>query len=135
MMILWDIFAVTNPHGPISHLLSQRQLWIYMSESFPDLPAGLSYKTSYYELGTGDIIFLGVLVGRGGMTHDFYTTICCVHAVLMGYILACIHSIIMKKTVPALPAALGIGILFYILCRVFCPQEMISQLIQRGLYM
>lgn len=135
LMILWDIFAVTHPSGPISYLLYQRKSWIYMSEPFPDLPAGLSYKTPSYELGTGDIIFLGVLVGRGGMTHDPYTTICCVYAVLMGYVLACVHSIVMKKTVPALPAALGIGILFYILCRFFQPQLMISLLIQRGLYL
>jgi hypothetical protein len=135
LMILWDLFAVTHPLGPISLILSYKQQWLYMAETSPQLPHGLTYKTTFYELGTGDIIFLGVLIGRGCMTHEIFTTICCVSAVLMGVILACLHSIVMKKTVPALPGALGVGLVIYLLCRVLNPQHLMTEIIQRGLYL
>lgn len=135
LMILWDIFAVFHPLGPINIILKQRQYWIYMAQSTIDIPNGLSYKTSNYELGTGDIIFLGVLIGRGCMTREVYTIVCCISAVIMGYIVACIQSISMKRTVPALPGALGIGLLVYILCRVFNPQNFINDMIHNCIYM
>jgi hypothetical protein len=134
-MMIWDLFAVSHPWGPISLILSHRQHWIYMAEIYADIPSGLTYKTPYYELGSGDIIFLGVLIGRGAMTHEIYTIICCLSAIMMGVIFACFHSIVMKKTVPALPSALGVGLVIYLLCRLFNPQHLMTQLIHRGLYM
>lgn len=134
LMILWDIFAVYHPYGPISIIMSQRQHWIYMSESYIEIPNGLSYITSNYQLGTGDIIFLGVIIGRGSMTRQVYTIISCIQSILMGYIIACLHSIIVKRTVPALPSALFIGVLIYIICRLINPQHLITLVLQQGLY-
>ena len=134
LIILWDLFSVLTIYGPISIILSTRQYWIYNSEKFVDLPNGLTYITSYYELGTGDIIFLGVIIGKGGMTHEIYTIICCISSIIIGYMITCIHSIIVKRTVPALPSALCIGIIFYIICRLIHPQQMITQFIEKGLY-
>jgi hypothetical protein len=135
-VVLWDVFAVYHPMGPINKILRQRQEWIYMGDPL-DLPRGLVYVTRYFELGTLDIVMLGVLAGRGAIaaTGSPCTFLSGVVAVLVGFMTTCMHSIVKQRTVPALPAAMSIGVIVYILCRVLDIQVMMSSIIEKGLYM
>lgn len=133
LMMVWDVYAVSHPTGPIFRIIQQRQEWIYMGEA-RDLPPGLVYHTKYYELGTMDLILMAVIVGRGGIVDGYVTFFACVLAVIVGFMATCLHAMAVKKTVPALPAALSFGIVVYILCRILNVQLMMTKIIQHGVY-
>lgn len=134
LVILWDVFAVYHPIGPIHQILRQQREWIYMGDPLA-LPRGLVYETRRFELGTLDLVMLAVLAGRGAIsTGSFCTFLSGVVSVLVGFMTTCLHAIMEKRTVPALPASMTIGIVVYVLCRLLDIQGMMCIIIEKGHY-
>jgi hypothetical protein len=133
LMVLWDIFAVNSRMGPINIIIHTRQHWIYMGEEF-DMPPGLTYRSEDgFELGTGDIIFYGLLVGRS-MLMSYATLFSSILAILVGFVLTALYTIRIGRTVPALPVAMTIGVVVYVLVSVLNIQLMMTEFISRGFY-
>lgn len=135
LMIVWDVYAVAHPRGPIHLMLEQRRHWVYMGEhSAGSIPGGLVYSTRYFELGTMDLVFLGVIVGRGAISGGYCTLFACVPSVLVGFMATCLHAMASRSTVPALPLALSVGIATYAFCTTTDIQGMVSKTARRGVY-
>ncbi|CAI9281503.1 unnamed protein product [Lactuca saligna] len=77
------------------------------------------------KLGLGDFIFYSVLVGRAAM-YDFMTVYACYLAIIAGLGITLILLALYQKALPALPVSVLLGVLFYVLTRVFL-EEFIVQ--------
>lgn len=77
------------------------------------------------KLGLGDFIFYSVLVGRAAM-YDFMTVYACYLAIIAGLGITLILLALYQKALPALPVSVMLGVLFYVLTRVFL-EEFIVQ--------
>ncbi|XP_076930627.1 presenilin-like protein At2g29900 [Bidens hawaiensis] len=77
------------------------------------------------KLGLGDFIFYSVLVGRAAM-YDFMTVYACYLAIIAGLGISLILLAFYQKALPALPVSVMLGVLFYVLTRVFL-EEFIVQ--------
>lgn len=109
LLIVWDLLAVLTPCGPLRYImLIEQQRKNEGAEEFK-LPPGLIYETRLFTLGTGDLIFFGVVVGRAA-TINFVTTVCTFLAIFAGMsatIWVTIRS--NRHALPALPLALGMA--------------------------
>lgn len=120
LMVLWDVFAVLSRYGPIYFIMHIQQHWKYMGEPF-ELPKGLAFVTDYYTLGTGDLIFYGVLYGRAYMA-GFYAGLACLLAILIGFACTAIYTLFSPTiVVPALPITVVIGTAVYFLSVLLPP--------------
>lgn len=99
-----------------------------------EVPRGLTYRSDNFELGTGDIIFFGLLVGRS-VLRGYVCMFSCILAVLVGLVLTAIYTIYRGVTVPALPIAMALGIVVYVLVVVLSTQDMVTTFIEHKLYM
>lgn len=113
-LMAWDLFAVKFPIGPFQVILIKQQSHVWMSKQC-DFPAGLLYETSSgFNLGSGDFLFYGVIVG-----HTFmYGTAPGVSSGL-GVLLGQSANVIWSSSklggsVPALPLAITSGLGCYI---------------------
>ncbi|KAK1422295.1 hypothetical protein QVD17_25307 [Tagetes erecta] len=77
------------------------------------------------KLGLGDFIFYSVLVGRAAM-YDFMTVYACYLAIIAGLGITLALLALYQKALPALPVSVMLGVLFYVLTRVFL-EEFIVQ--------
>lgn len=77
------------------------------------------------KLGLGDFIFYSVLVGRAAM-YDFMTVYACYLAIIAGLGITLMLLALYQKALPALPVSVLLGVLFYVLTRVFL-EEFIVQ--------
>nr|XP_043617275.1 presenilin-like protein At2g29900 [Erigeron canadensis] len=82
-------------------------------------------STGAIKLGLGDFIFYSVLVGRAAM-YDFMTVYACYLAIVAGLGITLILLALYQKALPALPVSVLLGVLFYVLTRVFL-EEFIVQ--------
>ena len=131
-LIVWDVIAVLTPCGPLGYIMREetaRALAIQEREQsrvrareqggtedddLPGmrLPPGLLYEGDLFRLGTGDMLFYCVLVGRAAMS-DWETFVMVLVAVLAGLAVTIGISFATKLVVPALPAALVFGVVAY----------------------
>ncbi|GBG31136.1 Presenilin [Hondaea fermentalgiana] len=109
-MVVWDLFAVLTPCGPFRYAMELEQERKYMAIDF-QMPQGMVYQGSLYELGLMDLVFYGVIVGRGAMV-DACTTAACFCAVMAGLLIT-IAVTPDNVTIPALPIALTVGVIVY----------------------
>lgn len=109
-MIIWDLFAVLTPIGPLRYAMYLEQQRKYMAEEFK-MPSGMVFERALYQLGLMDLVFYGVIVGRAAMI-DACTTIACVCAIIAGLIIT-IAVTPENITIPALPITLTIGVAIY----------------------
>ncbi|KVH91934.1 presenilin-like protein At2g29900 [Cynara cardunculus var. scolymus] len=77
------------------------------------------------KLGLGDFIFYSVLVGRAAM-YDYMTVYACYLAIIAGLGITLMLLALYQKALPALPVSVLLGVLFYVLTRVFL-EEFIVQ--------
>ncbi|KAL8250533.1 hypothetical protein R6Q59_034226 [Mikania micrantha] len=77
------------------------------------------------KLGLGDFIFYSVLVGRAAM-YDFMTVYPCYLAIIAGLGTTLILLAFYQKALPALPVSVILGVLFYVLTRVFLEEFIIQ---------
>lgn len=113
----WDLFAVKCFIGPFQVILIKQRSQIWMSKHC-DFPAGLLYETySGFNLGSGDFLFYGVIVG-----HTFmYGTALGITSGL-GMLLGQSSNVIWScakqgDSVPALPLAITCGLGCYFVTR------------------
>ena len=107
-----------------------------------ELPPGLSYQyqTGPHRFGvTGtmgvlDIVLLGVLLGLAAKRPGLCVVFACYIAALVGAAAATLQSIVGQNTVPALPAALGICLITFVLCHAISLQNFVDQVVSLGLY-
>jgi len=101
-LVLWDLFAVLSPAGPINYILRLAQEWVYMGDRF-DLPSGLSYTRENFTLGSGDLVFYACAFARGCMVGPA-TALGCLVAILVGFSLTAVAAMASDRpAVPALP--------------------------------
>ncbi|KAK9066588.1 hypothetical protein SSX86_013911 [Deinandra increscens subsp. villosa] len=77
------------------------------------------------KLGLGDFIFYSVLVGRAAM-YDFMTVYACYLAIIAGLGITLILLALYQKALPALPVSVLLGVLFYVLTRVFLEEFVVQ---------
>lgn len=77
------------------------------------------------KLGLGDFIFYSVLVGRAAM-YDFMTVYACYLAIVAGLGITLILLALYQKALPALPVSVLLGVLFYVLTRVFLEEFVVE---------
>jgi len=127
VIALYDIVAVLSPCGPLKMLVETAQ------QRQEPIPA-LLYNASVYmfmadeteepsrrkgvKLGLGDFIFYSVLIGRAAL-YDMLTVFSCFVGIITGLFLTLLLLAIFRKALPALPLSIALGILFYLLSRIF----------------
>tara|TARA_B100000795_G_C22778650_1_gene431202 strand:+ start:74 stop:1243 length:1170 start_codon:yes stop_codon:yes gene_type:complete len=83
LLVLWDLFAVLTPCGPLRYIMElERKRKTNGIDQFK-LPPGLIYETPLFQLGTGDLLFYGVIVGRAA-TISFICCSCTALAIFAG---------------------------------------------------
>ena len=101
LLVLWDLFAVLTPCGPLRYIMAlERQRQTNAMEQFK-LPPGLIYETRLFQLGTGDLLFYGVIVGRAATIH-LCATLCTSLAIFAG--MSATIWITVRSNMHALPA-------------------------------
>ena len=75
LLVVWDLVAVLTPCGPLRYIMLIEQRRKNEGAAEFKLPPGLIYVNRLFTLGTGDLIFFGVVVGRAA-TINFVTTAC-----------------------------------------------------------
>jgi len=61
LLVLWDLFAVLTPCGPLRYIMTLERTRRKNGVDQFKLPPGLIYETSLFQLGTGDLLFYGVI--------------------------------------------------------------------------
>ncbi|KAJ8602423.1 hypothetical protein CTAYLR_001230 [Chrysophaeum taylorii] len=113
-LAVWDVFAVTSSLGAFRLILNERQRRIWMAEDY-ELPAGLLFETdSGFSLGSGDFLLYAVLVGRSSMRGTSNAAAATL-GLVAGHSITVFWSVAKPDgdSVPALPAALLLGMLLY----------------------
>jgi hypothetical protein len=133
LLVLWDLFAVLTPCGPLRYIMElERKRRLNGLNQFK-LPPGLIYETNLFELGTGDLLFYGVVVGRSA-TLNYVTTACTALAIFTG-MSATIWITVRSNmhALPALPLAIVLALLSLFLTRyLYVPY--VNHLFLNGLY-
>ena len=131
-MAIWDVIAVMTPCGPLRYALYIQQKRIWMAESEFVLPRGMVIKLRLYELGLGDLIFFGVVIARA-TSVGFETAVACFVSMLASVIFTVAATVASGRTIPALPIAMVIGILVYLMSRFtlldYVPQVNFAQMV------
>lgn len=83
------------------------------------------------KLGLGDFIFYSVLVGRAAL-YTLFTSIACYFAIIQGLMGTLLLLGFAKKTLPALPISIALGVVTYVACR-FALEPVVQQMATRGL--
>eukprot|EP00968_Pinguiococcus_pyrenoidosus_P001519 scaffold69_cov248-Pinguiococcus_pyrenoidosus.AAC.13 len=107
-LVAWDLYAVLGPGGPIKAVLHLALHYKYMAIDFK-MPPGISYTAEYYSLGTGDLVFYGVLIGRA-----YFSGLASAVFALVGVQLGVLGTVYATTvgphgTLPALPLSLTLG--------------------------
>eukprot|EP01118_Nematostelium_gracile_P013882 TRINITY_DN52_c0_g1_i1.p1 TRINITY_DN52_c0_g1~~TRINITY_DN52_c0_g1_i1.p1 ORF type:complete len:368 (+),score=87.66 TRINITY_DN52_c0_g1_i1:58-1161(+) len=129
VIALYDIVAVLSPCGPLKMLVEtaqQRQepipALLYNASAFimmadtDDEP--IPSKRKGVKLGLGDFIFYSVLIGRAAL-FDVITIITSFIGIITGLFLTLLLLAIFRKALPALPISIALGVLFYLITRIF----------------
>jgi len=133
VIAIYDIVAVLSPCGPLKMLVEtaqQRQepipallysasVFTMMADREPEEPAARPSKRKGVKLGLGDFIFYSVLIGRAALETDMLTVFACFIGIITGLFLTLLLLAIFRKALPALPISIALGIMFYLLSRVF----------------
>jgi len=129
VIAIYDIVAVLSPCGPLKMLVEtaqQRQepipallynasVYFLMADKEPQLEPT---KRKGVKLGLGDFIFYSVLIGRAAL-YDMITVFSCFVGIITGLFLTLLLLAIFRKALPALPISIALGIMFYLLSRIF----------------
>ncbi len=109
LIVAWDLVAVLTPCGPLRYIMHIERTRRLRGEAAFKLPPGLIYETPLFQLGTGDLLFYGVVVGRAA-TINFCVMACTALAIFAG-MAATIYVTVRsnKHALPALPLALGLA--------------------------
>ena len=107
-LVVWDLYAVLGPGGPIRYIIALERHYRYMATPF-DLPDGLAYQTEHFTLGVGDFIFYAVLAGRAAM-EGLGSTVFAVAGILLGLVGTAFATVVGPlATLPALPLSIVAG--------------------------
>lgn len=131
LLVFWDIFAVLAPCGPLRYVMEVATNRRLMGEAF-DIPPGMLYKTRKFQIGTGDFIFYGTLVGRAA-TADYVTFVACFTAILAGLFITVFFTFQSKRLLPALPLALSMSIVTYFIFK-YMSSEYVSFLTEGAVH-
>ncbi|KAF0990443.1 hypothetical protein HZS_2446 [Henneguya salminicola] len=75
-----------------------------------------SDETSTYpgsQLGLGDFVFFGILIGKASLYEDMNVIFCCYVAVVFGFLITFLILICLGRALPALPVSLILGLIVY----------------------
>jgi len=132
VIALYDIVAVLSPCGPLKMLVEtaqQRQepipallynasVFFLMADGQQPEEQASSSRRKGVKLGLGDFIFYSVLIGRAAL-FDMITVFSCFVGIITGLFLTLLLLAIFRKALPALPLSIALGILFYLVSRIF----------------
>ena len=133
LLVLWDLFAVLTPCGPLRYIMKlERTRKLNGVDQFV-LPPGLIYETQLFQLGTGDLLFYGVVVGRAA-TLNCVVTACTALAIFTG--MSATIWITVRSNMHALPALpLAIVLAFFSLFTSrFLLVPYVEDLFQHGVF-
>ena len=133
LLVLWDLFAVLTPCGPLRFIMNlERKRRMNGIDQFI-LPPGLIYETRLFQLGTGDLLFYGVVVGRAAALN-YVTTACTALAVFTG-MSATIWITVRSNmhALPALPLAIVLA-LFSLFASQYLYQPYLDELFKAGVF-
>jgi len=137
VIAVYDIVAVLSPCGPLKMLVEtaqQRQepipallynASVYLMMADREEEQASSSRRKGVKLGLGDFIFYSVLIGRAAL-YDMITVFSCFVGIITGLFLTLLLLAIFRKALPALPLSIALGILFYLLSRIFLLPFVIS---------
>jgi len=142
---LYDLVAVLCPKGPLRVLVETAQerqepipALLYngsltttmmtqppdsntpatgSSESVGEQPPPEEEKKSV-KLGLGDFVFYSVLIGQAAM-FDVISVFMCFLAIIAGLFITLLLLALFRSALPALPMSIFLGIIFYLLSKVF----------------
>ena len=133
-LIIWDLFAVLSTYGPLGMIMAIRKRRLINGEDDFKMPPSLIYHTRYFDLGTGDILFYSVCIGRAGLL-SYVNAITCILSIIFGVCVTVIITINSTRVaIPALPIALILGILSIALTYTCFEKYLNAMVINNGFY-
>ena len=134
LLIIWDLFAVLSKYGPLGMIMSIRKQRLINGEKDFKMPPSLIYHTRFFDLGTGDILFYSVCIGRAALL-SYTNAITCTLSIIFGVSLTIIVTINSSRVaIPALPIALLLGILTISLTYTCFEKYLNVMIVENGYY-
>jgi len=111
-IVVWDLFAVLTPCGPLRYVMLIHQQRLLNGDEF-EMPPGMVYEGTSFTLGTGDFVFYAVLAGRAAVAG--YVPAAATLLAVVFAVLSTVYTTVRSRhdTLPALPIAVVVGVLMF----------------------
>ena len=115
-IVVWDLFAVLTPCGPLRYIMEIHQQRMLSGDEF-EMPPGMVYEGTSFTLGTGDFVFYAVLAGRAAVAG--YVPAAATLLAVVFAVLSTVYTTVRSShdTLPALPIAVVIGVIMFFLSK------------------
>lgn len=111
----WDVFAVLAPCGPLGFIMRGETARTRAGRA-SGLPPSLLYDGGTFLLGTGDLMLYAAVFGRAVPSGPVAAAFVAV-ALAGGVVATVAATLLTRKVLPALPVAIGLGIIVYATAR------------------
>jgi len=111
-MVVWDLFAVLTPCGPLRYVMLIHQQRLLTGDEF-EMPPGMVYEGTSFTLGTGDFVFYAAVAARAAVAG--YVPAAATLLSIVFAVLSTVYTTVRSRhdTLPALPIAVVVGVFMF----------------------